>query len=303
MVVLVTIKHMENTLQILTLDEAISRVPAIGATSPSEQVSDSYQFVSTRDILNRVQQDGWLITGVKAQSRASYAQHHVTLVHENDLDKARDFDSTNSYISQHDGIPRIELFNSHNRTKRLTFAIGFFKFICSNGLMVASGPAETIRTKHRFSNDRLEEIMEQVSTISERFPAIHQTIDGFKSRDLTEGEQVAYAQFAIKGRFNYRPEMPKRFRDMGRTVEKLLAHRREEDNGNTTWQVFNRVQENLIMGMEGFSRPIRGYSDSIRVNQLLWKGAETTLKFDSQALNTALMNLIVKDGKKGKIAA
>ncbi len=304
MVVLVTIKHMENTLQVLTLDEAISRVPAIGATQPSERVSDQYQFVSTRDILNRVQQDGWLITGVKAQSRSSEAQHHVTLVHENDLDKARNFDPTNfKNQEQYDGIPRIELFNSHNRTKRLTFAIGFFKFLCSNGLIVASGPAETIRTKHRFSNDRLEEIMEQVSTISERFPVIHQTIDGFKSRELTEGEQVAYAQFAIKGRFNYRPEMPKRFKDMGRTVEKLLAHRRDADNGNTTWQVFNRVQENLIMGMEGFSRPIRGYSDSIRVNQLLWKGAETTLKFDSQSLNKALMELIIKDGKKGKIAA
>ena len=58
-----------------------------------------------------------------------------------------------------------------------------------------------------------------------------------------------------------------------------------------------------MTGMEGFSRPIRGYSDSVRVNQLLWKGAETTLKFNSQALNTALMNLIVKDGKKGKVAA
>lgn len=302
MVVLVTINHMTDTLQVLTLDEAISRVPAIGATGPSERVSNRYQFVSTRDILERVQQDGWLITGVTAQSRRPDAQHRVTLVHENSIEKARQ--AIGNLANQPDeGIPRIEMFNSHNLTKRLMFAIGYFKFVCSNGLIVASGPAETIRTKHRFSGDRLNEIMEQVSSISERFPVINQTIDDFRSRQLTEGEQVAYAQFAIKGRFNYRPEMPKRFRDMGRTVEKLLAHRREEDNGNTTWQVFNRVQENLMMGMEGFSRPIRGYSDSVRVNQLLWKGAETTLKFDSQALNTALMNLIVKDGKKGKISA
>lgn len=291
---------MTDTLQVLTLDEAISRVPAIGATGPSERVSDRYQFVSTRDILERVQQDGWLITGVTAQNRKPDAQHRVTLVHENSLEQARNWSVGNQ---PEEGIPRIEMFNSHNLTKRLMFAIGYFKFVCSNGLIVASGPAETIRTKHRFSNDRLEEIMKQVSSISERFPVINQTIKDFSSRQLTEEEQVSYAQFAIKGRFNYRPEMPKRFRDMGRTVEKLLAHRREEDNGNTTWQIFNRVQENLMMGMEGFSRPVRGYSDSVRVNQLLWKGAETTLKFDSQALNTALMNLIVKDGKKGKIAA
>jgi hypothetical protein len=293
---------MNDTLQVLTIDEAISRVPSIGATGPSERVSDRYQFVSTREILERVHEDGWRITGASAQSRNSHAQHRVTLVQERDLDVARNYqrDLASQPI---EGIPRIEMFNSHDKTKRLLFAIGYFKFACSNGLIVASGPAETIRVKHRFSDDRLEQIMDQVSAISERFPVINQTINDFQSRELTEGEQVAYAQFAIKGRYNYRPEMPKRFRDMGQTVEKLLTHRRDVDNGNNTWQVLNRVQENLVRGIEGFSRPIRGYSDSVRVNQLLWKGAETTLKFDSQALNKALMDLIVKDGKKGKIAA
>jgi hypothetical protein len=285
-------------METLTLNEAIERVPAIGATGPSDKASDRYQFVSTRDILERVQQDGWLITGANAQSRTPYSQHRVTLVHENDINKIREGNDNNL-----EGIPRIEMFNSHNLTKRLMFAIGYFRFLCSNGLIVASGPAETIRTKHRFSDDRLEQIMDQVSEISSRFPVINQKINDFKTRELTEGEQVSFAEYAIKGRFTYRPAMPKRFRDIGRTVEKLLQHRREEDNGNSAWQVFNRVQENLMMGIEGFTRPIRGYSDSIRVNQLLWKGAETTLSFNNQQLHNQLLELIIKDGKKGKIAA
>lgn len=291
---------MQDTLQVLTLEEATNRVPAIGATRPSDAVSGSYQFVSTRNILERIQQDGWLITGVTAQSRMPHAQHRVTLVHEKDIEVARAFDSQNSTL---EGIPRIELFNSHDRSRRLMFAIGYFKFLCSNGLIVASGPAETIRTKHRFSNERLDEIMDQVSAISDRFPVIEQTINDFKTRELTEFEQLSFAEYALKGRFNYRPAMPKRFRDINRTSERLLSYRREQDNGNSTWQVFNRVQENLMMGMEGFSRPIRGYTDSVRLNQLLWKGAETTLKFNKQNLNQALMGLLIKDGKKGKISA
>ncbi len=278
----------------LTLEEATKLVPAIGAQAPSEKVSEKYQFVSTRDILNRVQKDGWMITNATSQNQSPYAQHRVTLVHENDLATSN---------SDDEGIPRIEMFNSHNLSKRLMFAIGFFRFVCSNGLIVASGPAETIRIKHRFSGDRLSEIMEQVSQISGKFPAIKHTIGDFKAREMNHDEQTSFAQYAIKGRFNYRPEMPKRFRDMGRTVEKLLQVRRPEDEGNSVWAVYNRVQENLISGIQGFSRPIRGYSDSIRVNQLLWKGAETALRFDSQALNTALMNLVIKDGKKGKISA
>ncbi len=279
----------------LTLEEATTLVPAIGANSPSERVSDRYQFVSTRDILNRVQQDGWTITNATAQNRSPYAQHRITLVHQNDLSTINDSNS--------EGVPRIEMFNSHDRSKRLMFAIGFFRFVCSNGLIVASGPAETIRIKHRFSGDRLSEIMEQVSQISSRFPTIQNTINNFKSREMAEDEQVSFAQYAIKGRFNYRPAMPKRFQDMERTVERLLSSRRDADSGNSIWQVYNRIQENLINGMEGFSRPIRGYSDNVRVNQLLWKGAETTLQFDKQKLNKALMDLIIKDGKKNKISA
>ena len=284
-----------QTIQTLSLNQAIEHVPAIGSTRASEKVSGSYQFVSSQEILERVQEDGWLITNVTAQNRSPYAQHRVTLVHQNDVQKMH----TEPTL---EGIPRIEMFNSHDRTKRLMFAIGYFKFLCSNGLIVSSGPAETIRTKHRFSDGKLEQIMNQVSEISGRFPTIMNTIEDFKSRTLTEEEQVVFAEYALKGRFSYRPVMPKRFRDIDSTTTRLLAHRREEDNGNNVWQVFNRVQENLINGMEGFSRPIKGYADSIRVNQLLWKGAETTLKFDSQALNKALMDLLIKDGKKGKIS-
>ena len=289
-----------DTLNVLTLDEATKLVPAIGATGPADRASKRYQFVSTHEILERVQQDGWLITNATAQSRSAYAQHRITLVHKNDIDNIRD---NSLEVTKQEGIPRIELFNSHNLTKRLMFAIGYFRFLCSNGLIVASGPAETIRTKHRFSGGRLDEIMDQVSQISERFPTINNTINDFKNRELTESEQLAYAHYAIKGRFNYRPEMPKRFKDMGRTAEKILAHRREEDAGNSAWVVYNRVQENLVRGVEGFNRPITSYLDNIRVNQLLWKGVETSLKFNHQQFQNELMGLLIKDGKKGKIAA
>jgi hypothetical protein len=48
---------------------------------------------------------------------------------------------------------------------------------------------------------------------------------------------------------------------------------------------------------------MRGYGDSVRVNQLLWKGAETALSCNSSKFGSALTELLVKDGKKGKISA
>jgi len=284
-------------LQTYSLNEAIDQVPAIGATRAADKTSSTYQFVSTRNILERVQDLGWKITGASAQGRSPHAQHRVTLVHEKDLALAAD--PTNNQ----DGILRIDLFNSHNLTKRFMMALGYFRFACENGLVIATGPAETIRTKHRFSDERMESIMDQIATVSERFPRVLNTINDFKSRQLTEGEQRSFAEFAIKGRYLYRQSLPKTFGDIDKMSNLLLAPRRKEDEGSSAWEVYNRVQENIVRGIEGTTRPMRGYGDTVRVNQLLWKGAESTLQYDTNPLRNHLLKLLVKDGKKGKISA
>lgn len=275
----------------LTIEQAINLVPAIGTTTPSDRVSSRYQFVSTKQILERVQQNGWQIVNVSSQNRSPHSQHRVSLVHNDHL---------NHVVG--DTTPRIEMFNSHNRTRRLMFAVGLFRAVCSNGLIVATGPAEAIRAKHHFSN-KLSNILDQVTQISDKFPNILNTIEEFKTRQLTDEEQSIFAQYAIKGRYNYRPQLPKKFKDVEQTTSRILHSRRIEDTGNSVWEVYNRVQENLMKGTEGLTRPIKGYSDTIRVNQLLWKGAETALKFNSKQLSKELTNLLVKDGTKGKISA
>jgi hypothetical protein len=281
----------------LTLNEAIKRVPAIGSNRAAEKTSGTYQFVSTRNILEKVTSLGWHITGATSQGQSPYAQHRVTLVHERDLERAQ-----NPNVED-EGLLRLELFNSHNLTKRFMMALGYFRFACSNGLIVATGPAEAIRTKHRFSDERLESIMAQIENVTERFPRVLETIEGFKSRQLTEEEQDSFAQYAIQGRYLYRQTLPKSFSQIDKMTKTILTPRRSSDEGNSTWEVYNRVQENIVRGVEGVTRPMRGYGDSVRVNQLLWKGAEMTLQYDKNPLKNHLLSLLVKDGKKGKIAA
>lgn len=286
-----------EALNTITIEKAIELAPAIGSTQPHEKTSDTYQFVSTRNILEQVQNHGWKITGASAQGRSLHAQHRVTLVHEKDLALAQ------NPLQNQDGILRIEMFNSHNLTKRFMMVMGYFRFACSNGLIVATGPAETIRTKHRFSDNRLEQIMEQIQNVSERFPKVLATIEDFKNRQLTDIEQNAFAEYAIKGRYLYRQALPKRFQRLDGMVERVLSTRRSEDEGNSAWAVYNRVQENIVRGIEGITRPMRGYGDTVRVNQLLWKGTEMTLQHTDKSLETNLFELLVKDGKKNKISA
>ena len=279
-----------------SLQEAIEAVPALGATRGGDNTSGTYQFVSTRNILEHVLDNGWNITNACSQGRSPYAQHRVTLVHNKDLSKLSEANPNQ------DGILRAEIFNSHNRSKRFMMALGYFRFACSNGLLVATGPADQIRTKHRFSDDRLESIMEQITQLSDRFPKVLEIIEGFKSRSLTESEQRSFAEFAIKGRYLYRQSLPKSFGDLDKMSNLLLTPRRKEDEGNSAWEVYNRVQENIVKGIEGVTRPLRGYGDNVRTNELLWKGAETALQYNNKELNTRLMNILIKDKKKRKIS-
>ena len=279
-----------------SLQEAIENIPSIGATRGKENTSGKYQFVSTRNILEHVLEHGWNITQASAQGRSPYAQHRVTLVHNKDLALAADPNNNQ------EGILRIDLFNSHNRSRKFMMALGYFRFVCSNGLIIATGPNEVVKTKHRFSDSRLESIMEQIVTVSERFPRILNTINDFKSRQMSEDEQRSFAEYAIKGRYLYRQTLPKSFGDIDKMSNLLLTSRRKEDEGNSAWEVYNRVQENVIRGVEGVTRPMRGF-DTMRVNQLLWKGTETALQYNNKQLNNQLMSLLVKDKKKNKISA
>jgi len=275
----------------ITLEEAINRAPAIGATQAGVN-SDTYQFISTRRVLEKALENNWEIVGASAAGRSPSAQHRVTLVHSNDLARL-----------QHDpnceGIPRMELFNSHNLSKRFMCVAGFFKVACSNGLIISYGPVESIRTKHRFSDNRLETIMGHIETAAQHFPALNGMIESFKQREMTEEEQLNYAKFAIKGRYLYRKQLPKAFGNLELMSEKLVTTiRRPEDEGDKLWQVYNRVQENIVRGIAGTTRPMRGYDDSIRVNRLLWKGAEAALESSRDRYSSSLEGLLIKQNQQ-----
>ena len=177
-------------------------------------------------------------------------------------------------------------------------AIGFFKWACSNGLIAAYGPAESIRTKHRFSDSRLEAIMTKIQEASQYYPQILGMIESFKQRRLSDVEQTDFAKYAILGRYLYRQNPPKVLGDIEKMAQKLLTVRREVDNGDTAWQVYNRVQENVVRGIEGVTRPLRGYDDHIRVNRLLWKGTELALTSSNDHFKNGLTSLLLKNKKK-----
>ena len=86
-----------------------------------------------------------------------------------------------------------------------------------------------------------------------------------KKRPMTENEMKTFAQQAIDARFGGA-------KVTGIELEELLAVERNEDNGNTLWKVFNRVQEKIVGGSFTYvneegklrkARPIKNFQQNI----------------------------------------
>ncbi len=256
-------------MNVLTIEEAAQYAPQILTNRPADGVSDHYNFVSTKRILETVQENGWCITGAVSGGASRYAQHSVSLVHRNDVDRMA--------TTTLEGVPRIILTNSHNRAKRLAFHCGYFRFVCSNGIVIASGPATQLRMRHTGNEDTIATLMNQVNESSGSILEAVDNIEQLRSRNITKAQQLEYGKFALSARYKYM-RMPKKILNQPEIYAgHVLTPNRPEDEGDSLWSVFNRVQENLIKGRLGVFTPVKGFISGTTTNQLLWNGAMLTL--------------------------
>src|SRR4029434_1301831 len=135
--------------------------------------------------------------------------------------------------------PELVLVNSHNRSCAYQLHVGLYRFICGNGLVVASDTFERVSIRH--SGFTPEEIIEASFSLFERIPALTSRIESFQQRELTQAESLRFAEAALRLRFENPEKAPIR-------PEPLLERRRVEDIGTNLWKALNCLQENLICG-------------------------------------------------------
>lgn len=268
----------------LTLQQAIELAPAIGADSPSPRVSSKYHYISTRDILDQALSSGWSITQVKQERGKEFGRHSVSLVPTSLLNETHP-----------EGYPQVIMSNSHDKTKRFQMMMGFFRLVCSNGLIAPTGAVEGIRLIHRFSDDRQSILTESLKNSLDCFPLMYNKVAQFQDRDLTNEEKLDLANYSQKVRFRYR-HVPK-----SHSTEGLLVPCREIDKGDDLWRTFNTIQENMMKGGRGLGNGITRFYDDIRINRGLWEGAEQALVHRGADLKEALNKQIaaIKKIKSG----
>jgi hypothetical protein len=162
------------------------------------------------------------------------------------------------------------MVNSHDGSRPISFDMGLFRLVCSNGLVRKSHDMGGFKERHtKLTFSALKDL------ISEKLDSLPKTIEqinGWASRVMTSEEIRNFATDAIKLRAG-EEKSPEQYE-----INSILATRRSADEGNSLWQVFNTVQENLTKG--GFqmadrqARAITNPWADMTLNQGIWQLAE-----------------------------
>jgi hypothetical protein len=130
-----------------------------------------------------------------------------------------------------------------------------FRQVCSNGLVRAQDQQQSYNIKGNNSDLRLRNFERAFEEVNTDFGKILLPVNQMKEIELNETQKF---NLAIKAK------------DISKlskvSAVELLVPRRIEDEGSVLWNVFNRVQENV---MSNLSPGLH-----VELNQQLWKLAE-----------------------------
>ena len=248
-------------------NETIARyAPSVLATEAHESRGDRYAFIPTINVIDGLRANGFQPfevrqTRVRDQGKREHTKHLVRLRHD-------------SHISAAVGeeVPEIILLNSHDGSSSYQLMSGFFRLVCSNGL-IAGDVQNDIRIRH--SGNVVDDVIEGSYRVLDNIEAASQRIETYKSITLSPGEQSALADAAVQLRWGDSAPIY--------GSHQLLRARRYEDQQNDLWTTFNRLQENLVKGGIGgrsktnrrtTTREVGGVNENVKLNRALWTLAD-----------------------------
>lgn len=260
---------MSKNIKPLTNEELFKVAPSIFSENPIEGVSDKYAFVPTYKLLDTFRDAGYYPimaseSKVRDEENQGYQKHIIQ------------FRSLENLLRPNakDEYEDIVLTNSHNRTSSFIVDLAIFRIVCSNMLVVPSKSFVHTSIVHvGFTQEKVKNAIEEVTSY---IPKIKEQVSIFKSIYLTNAEMQMLANAAIDIRFDTNTHYIK--------ADELLKVNYEEDEVNTLWSAYNRIQESMIRGgvkmrnlvtNKNFtSKAINGIDATIKFNKELFSAVE-----------------------------
>ena len=244
----------------LTHEELMSHVPSVFGNDKHESRSDRYTYIPTITILESLQREGFE-PFFACQSRVRDFGRREYMLR---LRRAGQLTGQQ--------VPEIILLNSHDGSSSYQMLPGYFRAICTNGLVCGQSFGE-VRVPHR--GNVVEKVIEGAYEVLGVFDRVEEKRDAMQSLLLPPPAQQAFARAALTYRFGEEHQPV--------TEAQILTPRRYEDRQDDLWSVFNRCQENLLKGglpgrtakgKRSHTRAVKGIDGDVKLNRALWVMAE-----------------------------
>lgn len=251
----------------ITLEELSRQAPAATHGAAGAHMSDKYGYVDTRAVIERLMGEGFMpVAGQQDKPRSrnpNTVQHMVKLQHESLLGEELDVGAS---------VPQLIINNSHNGRTKLRMHAGIFRFVCMNGLVVGDN---TLSVELRHTRDLPSAVPEFAEKLLNNTKRLQTLMNRWERVPMPRRRQEKFAEKAAELRFG--SQLAKQY-----APSTILEARREEDDRETLWATFNRVQENC---MKGGIRGVTANGRRTQSHQIT--GVQRNLSFNAQLWNLA----------------
>lgn len=264
----------------LSEEQMRDAAPSIFAAGKHASRSARYTYIPTIDVLRGLRAEGFepfmVAQGAsRVEGKAAFTKHMIRMRHA-------------GQVQTRPEANEIILINSHDGASSYQMLAGMFRFVCCNGLVVGQ-VVEDIRIPHR-GNVQVD-VIDGAFRVLDEFAAVEEHMAAMKALPLERPEQAAFATAALALRFGERGIAETGgHRPAPITAEQLLEVRRPEDENDSLWTTFQRVQENAIRGgqtgrsVQGRrlrTRAVGSIDRGVSLNRALWMLAEEMRKLKS----------------------
>ena len=251
-----------------------SACPSIFASEAHGSRSEKYTYIPTIDVLRGLQREGFQPVevrqgGSRDEEKRGFTKHLIRMRHTGSVG-----------LVGGDSVRELVLLNAHDGTSSYQLMSGLFRMICTNGLITCEG-GEMQRIAHK--GDIINNVIEGAFTITENGKDIGERVDYMRGVTLEQGEGEAFAKAALALRYTAKDAETGEVKAAPVEPSQILRVRREADAGSDLWRTFNRVQEHLVQGGQGYThraangrrsrretRPVNSIDGNVNLNKALW---------------------------------
>lgn len=211
----------------LTNGSVSNLLPSVLAETNADNVTSRYKHIQTSDIVDALSAHGFRLVSQQGKRDSMHGKHGLLLVN-------REIGFLDNTFSENHAT--VSLFNSHDGKSAVTLVSGFFRQICSNG-MISGNANEWLKIRH--SQKGFDLIGSTVDELPNRIAAFRDTIVKLQNTQLTPEQKTLLAHYVYEFLKNHRPIA---------NPESLLQLRRSNDARDDAYTFLNVLQENVIKG-------------------------------------------------------